>query len=111
MECLFCGIAEGRVDAEIIARDENLIVLRDINPQAPTHLLILPVKHFASLNEAAAEPELLGAILAKCATLGSELGGQEGYRVVINTGVDGGQTVGHLHFHLLVGRKLRWPPG
>ena len=111
MGCLFCDIVAGLVDAEVIFKDKNLLVLHDINPQAPIHLLILPVKHFTSLAEATVEPELLSAILTKCAILGRELGGEGGYRIVVNTGADGGQTVGHLHFHLLAGRKLRWPPG
>lgn len=111
MECLFCKIAAGTVKSQIVYRDDALFVLRDVNPQAPVHLLVIPTKHYATLAEAAAEPGLLATLLAKCAALGSELGGEQGYRLVVNTGSDGGQTVDHLHFHILAGRKLLWPPG
>ena len=112
MECLFCKIAAGEIKADVLYRDEQILVLKDINPQAPVHLLILPVEHYANLAEAAEKaPDLLTALLSKCALLGSEFGGDRGYRVVVNTGSDGGQTVAHLHFHLLAGRELLWPPG
>jgi histidine triad (HIT) family protein len=112
LDCLFCKIAAGEIAASILYRDEEIVVFRDIDPQAPAHLLAIPVMHLENLAAAAeSQPQLLLALLRKCAELGRELGGPRGYRLVVNTGPDGGQTVGHLHFHLLAGRKLQWPPG
>jgi histidine triad (HIT) family protein len=112
LDCVFCKIAAGELDSEIFYIDQEIVVLKDANPHAPTHLLILPVKHYADLAEAAEKsPQLLTTLLAKCADLGQKIGGSRGFRVVINTGPDGGQTVNHLHFHLLAGRELQWPPG
>jgi len=111
-DCLFCKIAAGEIEADILYKDDQILVLKDINPQAPVHLLVLPVEHHANLGEAADKaPALLTALLTKCAALGLKFGGDRGYRVVANTGRDGGQTVEHLHFHLLAGRELLWPPG
>jgi histidine triad (HIT) family protein len=111
-DCLFCKIAAGKIKGDIIYKDEQVLVLRDINPQAPVHLLVLPVEHLANLAEAADKaPALLTSLLKKCEELGCSLGGERGYRLVANTGQDGGQTVEHLHFHLLAGRELLWPPG
>lgn len=111
-ECLFCRIAQGEIEAETLFQDEQLMVIRDINAQAPVHLLVLPKTHFRDLAETAAiAPRLLSALLAECARLGQELGGQDGYRVVVNSGPHGGQTVPHLHFHVLAGREFQWPPG
>lgn len=111
-DCLFCKIAAGKIKGDILYQDEQIIVLRDINPQAPVHLLVLPVEHLANLAEAEDNaPALLAALVKQCADFGRRLGGDRGYRVVVNTGIDGGQTVEHLHFHLLAGRELLWPPG
>lgn len=111
-DCLFCKIAAGDAPADILYRDEQLLVLKDINPQAPTHLLILPIGHYANLAEAAEKaPAMVGALLARAAALGKEYGAERGFRLVVNTGPDGGQTVAHVHFHLLAGRALAWPPG
>ena len=110
--CLFCKIARGEIEADVLFQEEQLLVLRDINPQAPTHLLILPRAHYADLAEAVEKaPGLVTALLAKCVSLGKEYGGDKGYRLVVNTGSHGGQTVPHLHFHILAGRELSWPPG
>lgn len=110
--CLFCEIASGNIDAEIVLRNDKFLVLKDINPQAPDHLLIIPVKHYSNLAEACKEdPQLISLLLAEGSRLGEEKGGNKGYRIVINTGEYGGQTVNHLHVHVLAGRMLKWPPG
>ncbi|MFV0388038.1 MAG: histidine triad nucleotide-binding protein [Pyrinomonadaceae bacterium] len=111
--CLFCKISEGKIPAEIVAQDADLMVFKDITPQAPVHLLIIPRKHIVSLDNATAEDqELLGKMLLKAANIARELNfATNGYRVVINTNNDGGQTVFHLHIHLLGGRQFLFPPG
>lgn len=109
-QCVFCQIARGELPADMLYCDEQLMVLKDINPQAPVHLLVIPVEHYPNLEQASANFSLISALVKKCTQLGSELGAQ-GYRIVVNTGKDGGQTVNHLHFHVLAGRQLQWPPG
>ncbi len=110
-DCLFCKIAGGEIPAKVVKRDGRLLAFRDINPQAPTHILIIPAEHVASLNDAKDEG-LLGEILVFAGALAREEGiAQRGYRVVVNTNADGGQTVFHLHAHLLGGRRMTWPPG
>ncbi|NLO88523.1 MAG: histidine triad nucleotide-binding protein [Firmicutes bacterium] len=109
-QCIFCKIARGESPADVLYRDEQLLVLKDINPQAPVHLLVIPVEHYPNLQQASANSALVSALIKKCTQLGSELGSQ-GYRIVVNTGPDGGQTVDHLHIHVLAGRPLQWPPG
>ncbi len=111
-ECIFCRIVAGAIPAERIYEDEALIAIRDINAQAPTHLLLIPRRHIASLAELAPEDrDLAGALLLAARTLAARLGLAQGFRVVANSGPEGGQTVPHLHLHLLGGRPLRWPPG
>ncbi len=111
-DCLFCKIIAGEIPAEVIYRDEQVIAIRDINPVAPVHLLLLPIRHISSVAEAQAGDEaLLGALALTAARLAAEAGLARGYRLVINTGADGGQSVGHLHQHLIGGRAMRWPPG
>ena len=112
MNCLFCRILQGEIPSRAVFSDELCHAFADIQPQAPTHILIIPRKHIASLAETTAEEAgLLGHLMAKAAEIARErnLGG--GYRVVVNTGGDGGQTVDHLHLHLLGGRAMHWPPG
>ena len=110
-DCLFCKIAGGEIPAQVVKRDGRLLAFRDINPQAPTHLLIIPAQHVSSLNDAS-EARLLGEMLVFARTLAREQGlAERGYRVVLNTNADGGQTVFHLHLHLLGGRRMTWPPG
>ncbi len=107
-ECLFCKIATRALPVKFVHEDDFCLVFPDINPQAPTHLLVIPKQHFASAE--AAPPALLGHLMKSAATLGeSRL--PDGYRIVANTGADGGQTVHHLHLHLLGGRPMTWPPG
>lgn len=111
-DCLFCKILAGEIPANRIYEDEFCIAFPDINPQAPTHLLILPKEHIASQAKALPEQKLLlGHLLMAAADLAQAQKLSKGYRVVINTGDDGGQTVHHLHVHLLGGRHMDWPPG
>ena len=110
--CLFCQIAAGERPAVIVYRGDDVIAIRDINPQAPTHILILPTKHIASLAEMTREDEgLLGRLIAVAKAIAEQQDLSKGYRLVINTGPQGGQTVHHLHVHLLGGRAMHWPPG
>ena len=112
MDCLFCKIAAGQIPARPVYEDEDLFAFADINPQAPVHILIIPRRHIASLDDSAAgDAALLGALLETAAKIARDKGLARGYRVVINTGADGGQTVDHLHVHLLGGRSMAWPPG
>lgn len=109
--CIFCKVVAGEIPAAVVKRDDGFLAFRDINPQAPTHLLVIPTHHVASLNEAR-DPKLLGELLAFARDLAQEAGiATRGYRVVLNTNPDGGQTVFHLHVHLLGGRPMTWPPG
>ena len=109
--CLFCKIVAGEVPATVVKRNERLLAFRDINPQAPNHVLVVPTHHVPSLNDAT-DARLVGEMLLFARDLARELGmAQRGYRVVVNTNPDGGQTVFHLHVHLLGGRPMQWPPG
>lgn len=112
-DCLFCRIAAGEIPATVVHQDEHLVAFRDINPQAPVHILLIPREHVASLD--AAGPDhgaLLGHLLLTARTLARSEGiAEDGYRAVLNVGADGGQTVHHLHLHVLGGRGLGWPPG
>ena len=112
-DCLFCKIIGGEIPAEVIYRDDRSIVISDINPQAPTHLLVIPFEHLESLDEASQKDEaLLGHLLRVGARVANEAGlAESGYRTVINTGAGAGQSVFHLHVHVLGGRALNWPPG
>jgi len=114
MECLFCKIVSGAIPADKVFEDNEVIAFRDIHPQAPVHILAVPKKHFASLAELAAtdvHEALLGHLLAVVNQIACAEKLAHGYRTVINTGSDGGQTVDHLHLHLLGGRQMEWPPG
>ena len=111
--CLFCKIVEGKIAGEVVHQDDSCIVIRDINPQAPTHVLVIPCDHVESLDDASQKDEaLLGHLLRVGARVANDLGHAEsGYRTVINTGEGAGQSVLHLHVHVLAGRPLSWPPG
>lgn len=112
MSCLFCKIVEGSIPSSAVYQDELCYAFADIAPQAPTHILIVPRRHIASLAHTAHEDvSLLGHLLATAAKIAHDKRLAKGYRAVINTGSDGGQTVDHLHVHLLGGRHLTWPPG
>jgi histidine triad (HIT) family protein len=109
--CIFCKIARGEVPAQMLVNNKEIAAFRDVNPQAPVHILIIPKKHIASLDDAN-DSDLLGRMLAMAAALArQEKIAKTGYRTVINTGRDGGQSVDHLHIHLLGGRPMTWPPG
>jgi histidine triad (HIT) family protein len=112
-DCLFCRIIGKEIAAELIYEDDRSIVIRDINPQAPTHVLVIPKAHLDSLDDASQKDEaLLGHLLRIAARVANEAGLDEsGYRTVINTGAGAGQSVFHLHVHVLGGRSMNWPPG
>lgn len=111
--CLFCGIIEGRIKGEIVYRDNSVVAFKDINPKAPVHILIVPTKHIATLLDLAEEDkELVGEIVSVANRLAKQQGiAKDGFRVVANCGAGAGQTVFHLHFHLLGARSFSWPPG
>lgn len=111
--CLFCRIIAGDMTADVVYQDERSVALRDINPQAPVHVLVIPRDHIESLDEAAQRDEaLLGHLLRVAARVANEQGlSESGYRTVINTGAGAGQSVFHLHAHVIGGRPLNWPPG
>ena len=112
-ECLFCDIVSGEIKGQIVYRDDLVAAFKDVNPKAPVHLLIVPNKHIATLLEVADEDlGLMGHILGVSRKLASDSGlGDKGFRLVVNCGPQAGQSVYHLHFHLLGGRPLSWPPG
>jgi histidine triad (HIT) family protein len=112
-ECLFCSIATGEIPAEKVVESERTVAFRDINPQAPVHVLVVSREHYRDLAAvAAAGGGLLAEIAAQAHRVAVAEGvADSGYRVVFNTGADGGQTVGHVHAHVLGGRPLAWPPG
>jgi histidine triad (HIT) family protein len=112
-ECLFCRIAAGQIPAAVIRQDERLVAFRDINPQAPTHVLVIPRKHIASLLALSEEDDaIIGYLVRKSGEIAREEGiAEPGYRLVANCGRQAGQSVDHVHLHLLGGRALRWPPG
>lgn len=113
-DCIFCKIVKGEIPATILFENDKVVAFKDINPEAPSHLLVIPKKHIVSMVHATEEDirEVLPEIFKVIQHLAEEFGmTQEGYRIVNNCGKLGGQTVGHLHFHLLGGRQMLWPPG
>lgn len=112
-DCLFCDIASGKLSATVVYQDESVVAVEDINPQAPVHLLIIPRKHIPSPADIQAEDrQLIGDVFILAKKLAKEKGVEaSGYRIVANCNRDAGQSVFHLHFHLLGGRVFRWPPG
>jgi histidine triad (HIT) family protein len=112
-DCLFCKIAQGAIPVQRLAEDDFALAFPDINPQAPTHVLIIPKVHVASIAEAAPDQEqLIGRMHSLAVKLAKEKGiAESGFRLVMNTGREAGQTVFHLHLHLIGGRQMRWPPG
>jgi histidine triad (HIT) family protein len=111
--CLFCRIAQHDLPARIIHEDETAVAFVDINPQAPVHVLVVPKRHIESVDVLKeTDSALIGHLILACTRIAKEKGiSSSGYRVVANTGFDGGQTVAHLHWHLLGGRPMSWPPG
>lgn len=110
MNCIFCKIASGEIATGKIYEDEHCIAFNDIAPAAPVHALVVPKQHIPSIAEAN-DSALLGHLFSVARDVASKLPLESGYRLVVNTGTDGGQTVGHLHIHILGGRSLAWPPG
>lgn len=111
--CIFCRIVERAIPSRIVHEDDQTVAFEDVNPQAPVHILIIPRRHIASLKELnATDAPLLGHLMLTSARIAKQKGlAESGYRLVANTGEDGGQTVFHLHLHLLGGRPMTWPPG
>ncbi len=111
-DCLFCKIATGAIPTTRLYENDHILAFPDLNPQAPTHILIIPKDHLNSLAEATStHTEVFGHLLSAVTEVARQQHLDGGYRTVINTGPDGGQTVGHLHLHLLGGRAMHWPPG
>jgi histidine triad (HIT) family protein len=112
-DCLFCKIAAVQIPATLVYQDDRLVAFKDVNPQAPMHVLIIPRRHISSLNDLAEDDDaLVGEMIRRAASLAAEQGhGDRGYRTVFNCNADAGQTVFHVHLHVLGGRALKWPPG
>jgi len=108
--CIFCKIVAGEIPAKLIAEDEHSVAFRDINAQAPTHVLVIPRRHAKNILEVD-DPKLLGHLFSQAGAIAKQEGLDGGFRLVVNTGDDGGQTVHHLHIHILGGRAMSWPPG
>lgn len=112
MDCLFCKMISGEVPAEVVREGERTLAFRDINPQAPVHVLVIPKDHHPNFASLAADPALLAEVTAEVGRVAEDEGvAESGYRVVFNTGSGAGQTVFHVHAHVLGGRGLNWPPG
>jgi histidine triad (HIT) family protein len=110
--CLFCKIAAGEIPADIVHQDELVLAFRDVSPKAPTHVLLIPRRHIPSAAELGeADGEMLGRLFEVAAQVARDAGVERGYRLVSNVGAGAGQSVAHLHFHLLGGRPMTWPPG
>ncbi|MCI7043999.1 HIT domain-containing protein [Candidatus Avelusimicrobium faecicola] len=111
MNCIFCGIADGSVKSQLVYEDDEVVAFKDLNPQAPTHLLIIPRKHIARLDEAQPQDALLlGKLLLVAQKLAKQFNLKD-FRLVTNNGKGAGQSVDHLHFHLMAGRRFNWPAG
>lgn len=112
-DCLFCKIINGEIPSQKVYEDDRVYAFNDIDPQAPTHFLVIPKEHISSALELNSQnADIVGHVFATVANLAREMGFADGgWRIVNNCGTDGGQTVGHLHFHVLAGRNLGWPPG
>lgn len=111
MDCIFCKIAAGEVKSDAVYEDDAVIAIRDLNPQAPVHILVIPKTHVANITELTDKALAAHIFTEVVPKITSKLGIATGFRIVINTGDDGGQTVNHLHVHILGGRKMTWPPG
>jgi histidine triad (HIT) family protein len=112
-DCLFCRIVAGEIPATIVYQNDQVVAFKDITPQAPTHVLVVPRRHIATLNDlGAGDDQLVGEMVRAAAGIAKDSGhADRGYRAVFNTNADAGQTVFHIHLHLLGGRKMGWPPG
>jgi histidine triad (HIT) family protein len=112
-DCLFCKIRDGEIPGDMVYEDDDVLAFRDVNPQAPTHILVIPRKHIATTNDlAAADAAVVGKMMLAAKKIAADEGfADEGYRLVLNCNEGAGQTVFHIHMHLLGGRRLTWPPG
>ena len=111
-DCLFCMISAGVIPADVVLESDSAIAFRDIDPKAPTHVLVIPKKHFADVTDLMSnDPDLASELLALATKVAEHEGLATGYRIVTNNGEDAGQSVAHVHFHVLGGRSLSWPPG
>lgn len=112
MDCLFCKLVAGSIPSKKVKEDDLILAFHDIQPVAPTHILVIPKKHIASMADAQSKDHaLLGHLMIRAAEIAREQGLSKGYRLVVSTGPEGGQTVDHLHLHILGGRQMHWPPG
>lgn len=112
MDCLFCKLIAGKISSKKVYEDDRVFAFEDINPQAPTHVLVIPKQHIEGLNKASAEhAEILGHVQLAAASIARDRGIESGYRTVLNVGPGAGQSVFHIHLHLIGGRNLSWPPG
>ena len=113
MSCLFCRIISGEIPGSIVYQDDRVVAFNDINPQAPMHVLVVPRRHIATLNDLTkADDDLVGEMVRRGGAIAAERGvGESGYRTVFNVNADAGQTVFHIHLHVLGGRNMGWPPG
>lgn len=109
-DCVFCKIIAGELPSHKLLDDQRVMAIADLNPQAPTHILVIPKEHLGNVNQCD-DPNLLGVLIQSATKVAKENGLVRGFRLVINTGVEGGQTVDHLHIHVLGGRAMLWPPG
>lgn len=109
-DCIFCKIVAGEIPSKKVFENDRVLAFEDINPKAPTHVLLIPKTHIENLNDAQADPGILGEIVAQSASLARKLGITD-FRLVANNGKEAGQLVFHLHFHFLAGRQMKWPPG
>lgn len=112
-DCLFCGIVDGKIKAGIVYQDDSVVAFKDVAPKAPVHILIIPRKHIVSVLDLSADDDAtIGGIFQVASRLARQQGiAESGFRVVVNSGADAGQSVFHLHYHLLGGRQMTWPPG
>lgn len=113
MDCLFCKIINGDIPADIVYQDDHVLGFKDVNPQAPTHVLFIPKKHIATVNDLeSSDAELIGKLYLAAKKIATDEGfAEDGYRLVMNCNAGAGQTVFHIHLHMLAGRSLSWPPG
>lgn len=111
MTCVFCGIAAGEIPATVVLESDRVVAFRDLNPMAPTHVLVIPRDHHANVVELSADPDLMAEVMQVAAQVARSEDLDGGFRIVFNTGPDGGQEVDHVHAHVLGGRQMKWPPG
>jgi histidine triad (HIT) family protein len=111
-DCIFCRIASGEIPSQVVARSDEAMAFRDLNPQAPTHILVIPNRHLGGATDATGDPTVWHQVMSLATRVAQEEGiAESGFRLVVNQGHNGGQSVGHLHVHLLGGRRMAWPPG